>query len=717
MEWKKKAVASQDVKHLHEQYGLDPLTSSIMVRRGLTSPDQVKFHLESELTYLHNPFLFDDMEEVVDRINGSATEGERVRVFGDRDVDGITSTALLVQELQRMGIEVSYKVPEGDEPYGLTMEGVDLAYEEDVTLIITVDCGISNNSEIAHAHSLGIDTIVLDHHLAGEDLPPALAIIDPKISGCGYPFEHLAGCGVVAKVIWALRFSQTDFYHEECILLHAQPGHDTVIIQAMKVENLLVTDRVIEEINPGLLTPSQSKVLKFLSAGVPILVLDAASELAQLRQAFGKSVEIHLVDMRPEMESVMPMIKGKGLFALSNISRALKYSVHGRDELQVLFSLFSAYSIKKHPLLDSGYDAILDLVAIGTIADLMPMEDENRLLVKRGLKVLASGKREALLPLFTMQNLLGKVLSTSDISWQISPVINASGRMGKPSLAVDMLLAPDLGRAEELAGELLTLNKERQKMGEDAWERLASQAKESYEQTGSKLVVVEDSSLSRGITGVMASRLMKQFNAPAIVLATIGGTRVSASMRSPVEFNGREFLSVFEDLFLDFGGHACAAGFSMDVENLPLFKKRVMEEIDHMDCLQEVDDSILIDCTLPVAYMTPEIIKVVEFFEPFGEKNPPLVLMMEEALIEDIQFMNNHKGGPRHLKLTLAFGKYKWPALYWSAADRVGRDFDKGSVVDVAFRLGRNYYRNQASLQITILDLKTEADKKEDAKV
>ncbi len=716
MEWKKKAVASHDVKHLHEQYGLDPLCSSIMVRRGLTSSDQVKFHLESELTYLHNPFLFDDMEEVVDRINGAVSEGEFVRVFGDRDVDGITSTALLVQELQRLGIEVSYKVPEGDEPYGLTTEGVDAAYADDVTLIITVDCGISNNCEIAHAKTLGIDTIVLDHHLAGEDLPPALAIIDPKVTGCGYPFEHLAGCGVVAKVIWALRFSQTDFYHEECILLHAQPGHDTVIIQAMRVENLVVIDRVIEEINPGLLSPSQSTVLKFLSAGVPILVLDAASERAQLRQAFGKSVEIHLVDMRPEMESVMPVIKGKSVFALSSLSRALKYSVHGRDELQVLFSLFGAYSIKKHPLLDSGYDAILDLVAIGTIADLMPMEDENLLLVKRGLRVLATGKREALLPLFTMQNLVGKVLSTSDISWQISPVINASGRMGRPSLAVDMLLAPNLGIAEGLAGELLALNKERQKMGEDAWERLAPQAKESFEQTGSKLVMVEDASLSRGITGVMASRLMKQFNAPSMVLATIGGTRVSASMRSPVEFNVREFLSSFNDLFLDFGGHACAAGFSMDVENLPVFKKRVMDEIDHMDCMQEVDDSLLIDCTLPVAYMTPEIIKVVEFFEPFGEKNPPLVLMMEGALIEDIQFLNNHKGGPRHLKLTLAFGQYKWPSLYWSAADRVGRDFDKGSEVDVVFRLGRNYYRNQASLQITILDLKTEADKQSELK-
>lgn len=711
MKWKKKRVPSQDVKHLHEQYGLDPLCSSIMVRRGLTEMEQVKFHLENELTYLHNPFLFDDMEEVVDRINAAVGEGELVRVFGDRDVDGITSTALLVQELQRIGIKVSYRVPEGDEPYGLTLEGVDQAHKEDVTLIITVDCGISNTEEIAYAKSLGIDTIILDHHLAGEELPPALAIIDPKVTGCGYPFEHLAGCGVVAKVIWALRFSKTDFYREECILLHAQPGHDTVIIQAMRVENLLVIDRVIEEINPGLLSPSQSKVLKFLSEGLPILVLDAASELAQLRQAFGKGVDIHLVDMRPEMEQVIPVVKGRSLFSLATISRALKYSVHGRDELQVLYSLFIAYSTKKYPLLDSGYDAILDLVAIGTIADLMPMENENRILVKRGLKLLSTQTRQALLPLFTMQNLTGKILSTSDISWQISPVINASGRMGVPSLAVEMLLAEDLGQAEILAGELLALNKERQRLGEDAWLRMLPQAKESFEQSGSKLLMVEDATLSRGITGLMASRLMKQFNAPAMVLATVDDKRVSASMRSPVEFNVREFLSSFEDLFIDFGGHACAAGFSMDVANLPEFKIRVTNAIDHMDCMQEVDESIFIDCTLPADYMNPDIIKIVEFFEPYGEKNPPLVLLMEGALIEDIQFMNNNKGGPRHLKLTLGFGAYKWPALYWSAAERVGRDFDKGSVVDLAFRLGRNYYRSQSTLQLTILDLKTESDK------
>ncbi len=706
MVWKKSSVSAQQIRRLHEQFGLDMLPASILARRGQTSSEQVKFFLEQELTYLHNPFLFDDMEEVVDRINEAITEGERVCVIGDRDVDGITSTALLVQELRNMGLQVSYQLPEGDEPYGMTLSGVDKAYADKVTLMISVDCGISNFTEIAHAHSLGIDTIVLDHHISGDTLPPALAIIDPKMPGSGYPFEHLAGCGVVAKVIWALRFSQTDFYREECILLHAQPGHDTVIIQAMRIQNLLVIDRVIEEVNPGLIPVSQSKALSFLSCGLPILVLDAQAELVQLKQAFGKKVDIHVVDMRPQMEAVMPVMKNKGLFALSNLSRAIKYSPFGRDELQVLYTLFIAYCMKRHPSLDGEYEAILDLVAIGTVADLMPMEDENRILVKRGLKVLAQGRRESLMPLFSMQNLLGKQLSTSDISWQISPVINASGRMGKPSVALEMLLSTELSQAEELAAQLLRLNKERQRLGEDAWDRLLKMAKDSHEATGSKLVLVEDSTLSRGITGVMASRLLKQFNAPAIVLATVGEERVSASMRSPDSFNARDFLSRFSDLFLDFGGHACAGGFSMDISNLKVFKQRVMDEIDTMDCLPEEVEEVAIDCTLPEAYMTPDIIKVVEFFEPYGEKNPPLVLLMEGALVESIQIMNNKNGSVQHVKMTLAFGQYKWPALYWNAADRIGKDFDVGTAVDIAFRLGRNYFRNQESLQITILDLK-----------
>ena len=281
MSWEKKAVASSDVREISNKYSIDLIIASILARRDVSKKEDIKFYLESDLVYLHNPFLFDDMEIAVDRILQAVEEGEKVRIFGDRDVDGITSTVLLYECLEEMGIQVSWCLPEGDEPYGLTKEGVRTFAEEDGTLIITVDCGISNNAEIAFAASLSVDTIVVDHHLSGDTLPPALAIIDPKIEGCGYPFPNLAGCGVVAKLIWALRFSKTDLYKQEMVLLHAEPGNGTVIIQAAKFENLVETDRLTEEIVPGLLKLESSRLADFL-VGHPILVYDRDLEQKQL---------------------------------------------------------------------------------------------------------------------------------------------------------------------------------------------------------------------------------------------------------------------------------------------------------------------------------------------------------------------------------------------------------------------------------------------------
>lgn len=707
MTWKKTRISAEVVRQLHERFGIDLITASILARRDVQTPDQAKFYLESELTYLRNPFLFDDMETFVDRIANAKEDAEKVRIFGDRDVDGITSTVLLKQELDRFGIETSYKLPEGDEPYGITIAGVEQAHADGVTLIITVDCGISNYEEIARASELGIDTIILDHHISGDLIPPAVAVIDPKAEGSGYPFPHLAGCGVVAKCIWALRFSQTNFYHEEFILLHAQPGNDTVIIQAVRLENLLEVDRVVEEVVPGVLPASQSRLIEFLSCGLPILVLDADVETQQMRKAFGKNVDIHLADLRQEMELVLPVIKGRSLFTLSTMSRAVRYSSnHGRDELEALISLFNAYVMKKYPSLSTDYEKILDLVAIGTVADLMPMVDENRILVKKGLKVLMEGDRKNLLPLMTMQNLSGRAIGTTDLGWQLSPIINASGRMGCPGVAADMLLVEDLRDCEQLAGNLIRLNKERQKLGEDSWDRLLPKAKDSLEEFGSKFLMVEDSSLSRGITGVMAARLLKQFSVPALVIAQVEGARATGSMRSPAGFNVRDFLARFDDLFLDFGGHACAGGFSIDSKDLAVLHDRMMEQIDCMDIVDEEEESIRVDCTLPPDYLNPDIIKLVEFFEPYGEQNPPLQFLMEGAVIEDIQFLNNAKAGPAHLKLTFGFGNYKWPSVFWKAGDRVGKDFETGDSADVVFRLGRNYYKNHETLQLTVLDMK-----------
>ena len=207
MEWNKKKIDPDSVKGLAERYGIDILTASIFSRRGITDSEDLKFYLENDLRYTHNPFLFEEMEDAIDRIRQAAEEGEKVKIFGDRDVDGITSTVILKKGLASIGIDADWSLPEGNDPYGLTMEGVDKFAEEDGSLLITVDCGISNFREIEYARGKGIDTIVIDHHLPSEEIPPAVAIINPKSNDSCYPFRDLAACGVVAKVVWALSFS------------------------------------------------------------------------------------------------------------------------------------------------------------------------------------------------------------------------------------------------------------------------------------------------------------------------------------------------------------------------------------------------------------------------------------------------------------------------------------------------------------------------------
>lgn len=710
--WQKEPVSVELVRKLNETYGVDYLTASLLARRGAVEPSDVRYMLETDVSHLHNPFLFDEMESFVDRVLQSRDEGERICVFGDRDVDGITSTVLLVQELRSMGIETFWRLPEGDEPYGLTMDGVRDAHARNVTLAITVDCGISNTEEISFARTLGIDVLVTDHHLAGSVIPAAEAVINPKLAGCGYPFAHLAGCGVVAKCIWALRFASSDFYREEMILLHAcpgstAPGGETVIIEAVRMKNLVEEERLVEEIVPGALEPHQSRMLRFLDCGVPILALDADIERKLLAKAFGKGIDIHLGELRAQFERVLPQVEGKSLFSLKRMSKSVRYTKTA-SELDALVSLFNAFVLRSVPALSGGFERILDLVALGTVGDLMPMVDENRILVKAGMRAMTEGYRKELLALLTMQNLVGKRLSTSDIGWQLTPVINASGRLGKPQVAVNMLLAEDMRSCEEFAGELMRLNRERQRQGEDSWERLLPKARSSHGDFDGKFLMVEDATVSRGLTGIMASRLLKQFNAPSLVIAHLGDERVTGSIRSPQHFNVRDFLAAFEDLFLDYGGHRCAGGFSMERKHLDSLRRRITDTIA---LLEEQDDGsgepVMIDAELPPGYMTPELISLVEIFEPYGEGNPPLQFLMQGAKVEDLQLLNRSKGsGPAHVKMQLLFGQYRWPALYWNASDEVGVGFDAGDTVDVVFRMGRNYFRNNESIQLTVISMR-----------
>lgn len=704
MKWIARQSSQNAIGLLQDRLKTDLVSAKIMAGRGVENLPQARFYLENDISFLHNPFYFEDMEIFCDRVLQAIESGEKVRVFGDRDVDGITSTALIVLELRRLGLDVSYTVPLGDEPYGVTKEKIDAAVSDGVTLAITVDCGISCFDEVDYANTKGLDFLITDHHI-GKTLPPAVAVIDPKVEGSGYPFEHLAGCGVAAKCIWALRFAMTPFYRERVMLLHAYPGNGTVIIEACILENMIETDRVCEEVVPGVLPAENSRLLRFLSCGLPVMVLDAETELIQMKKAFPKA-DISLTDLRSQFEKFMPAVRGRSLFELSSISRFALYN-NSRSELDTLSGLFCAYIRASNPLLYGEYRKLMDIVAIGTVSDLMPMIDENRIIVKNGLKVLEEGTRENLIPFMTLQNLSGRTLSAIDIGWNVSPVLNASGRMGQPDVAVQMLLSESHEEAFKLAGRLREMNEERKKQGEKAWDRILPDARTSYEQFGTKFVIVHDNSIPRGIAGIMATRLNKTFGAPSIVITEPEKGRSVGSMRSSNGFNCHDFLSGYSELFEDYGGHAYAGGFTLKSENVDELLLRISETADYLDCPEEEESVIEYDAALSEIQFTPSIMKIISRFEPYGENNPPLQFMISGARLTGMTIMSNQKNAAAaHLKFNLDYGTFVWPAVFWSAGERLGQDFDDGDIVDVVFRLGRNYYRNQETIQLTVLDMR-----------
>ncbi len=702
MKWNKADIEKDIVRAISEKYDIELLMAAIMVRRGVTEPEQIKFYLENDLMFSHNPFLFTEMEDAVDRIQQAAKEGEKVKIFGDRDVDGITSTVLLKEALNKLGIEAEWALPLGNDPYGLSLEIVEEFAAAEGELLITVDCGISNIAEITRAAELGVDTLVIDHHNPQEELPPAVAIIDPKISESGYPFRDLAGCGVVAKLIWALEFSQTEMYKEELVFLHARPGNDTVILDAVKVCNLVETDRLSENLVPGIVRPDQTRLASFL-LNTQILVYNEQQQRLLLQKVFGPQVDINVLDVAPEIWKQIPKLQNMSLLKIGDRSRSNRYASGMVSEIDVFLSLFHSYVLRRYPALSTDFDKHLDLVALGTLADLMPLHGENRLLVRRGMEQLNSVERAGIHQLLLQQRLLGKRLSTTDVGWQISPVINATGRLGVPNKAAELLITEDSATRQALAEEVVGLNRERKKLGEAAWKKVLPKAQRSYDDLNGRMVLVKDKSIHRGITGILAARLVQFFGVPATVVADLQ-THLVGSMRSVKGFHLKGFLQNFEDIFLDYGGHDYAAGFSLNYEQFDEFHQRFSSAVAKLKPHDQGDEVLEIDAELPANYLNPDLHKLVEQFEPYGEDSPPIIFLTRRLKIENVDLVG--KGDQQHAKLLLDSGGYKWPAIFWRAAERVNRDFALGDTVDVVFRLGRNYFQNTETSQLTILDIK-----------
>ncbi len=707
MRWKKRDASGAVIKELAAQYNLDLLSASILARRGITAPEDLLFFLEDDPRFMRNPFLFKDMEDAVDRILLAADEGEKVLVFGDRDADGVTSTSLLFEALQALGIEASWRVPAEDERYGLSRRAIDEHAAAFGSLILTVDCGISNHAEVEYAAALGLDVIIIDHHvLQAEEAPKALAVINPKLKDCGYPFRDLAGCGVAYKVAWALRFARSGLYKQQVALLHVRPVNDAYVLEAVRMSNLVETERLSETIVPGMVDLGRTRLVPFLSDR-QIFVWDGELQKRLLAKALGRGAEVNFYDVQPDIARVIPQAAGSSLLRLTEMSKVSKYAGKSHGELDTFVSLFTSFALRKAKCWGEEDMESLQLVALATIADLMPLRDENRILVKLGMASLNKKPRRGIAELLLRQNLAGKKISATDASWQVTPVLNAAGRMGDPGVAVKLLLETDDAARAALADKLIGMNQKRRELAASCWDAVYPEAVKQAEAAGGKFVIIGRADINRGITGIVANRLADTFNAPSIAATFLAdGSAAVGSVRSARGYNVKGLLEHCSEMFFDYGGHDAAAGFSLPIERWPEFVKKASAFLARAE-MDESEETLDIDAELPHEYMKPDLAELAARFEPFGEGNPPVVFASKNVPIVQADIVGKQEKS--HLKLTFDFGTHRWPALWWSAAEKLEREFSSRDSLDIVFKVQKNSWNGVETPQLVILDARKAA--------
>ena len=701
----KKEIAPEMVREICTRFSCDALTASIFARRNITTGCDIQYFLEDDLRYLHSPFLLSGMEDAVDRIIAAREEGERVLIFGDRDVDGITSTTVLYRCLKDMGIDVSWRIPSGEDTYGLSLKAVEDFAADYGSLIITVDCGISNNVEIDRAVELGIDVIITDHHNPPENLPNATIIIDPKLPDDEYPFPSISGCAVAFKLASALRFAQNELYKQELCLLNVRPVNDAYTIDCLKIVNMTERSRLTEIITPGMVRIEDTRLMQFLR-GQQILVWDADLQKKQLTKIFGSGIEFNMMDLRPEIATEIPSVRTASLLRIKEISKLLRYREGNQSEMDGFFNIFITYIQKKTATQDyqKKTQADLQLVMLAALADIMPLHNENRILVRQGLAALNGGEViSGLRELLARLNLLGKRITSTDISWNVVPVLNAAGRLGRSELAVELFLSETSQQRDAIAEQIIQLNKDRRQLGTDAWGYVEKQAYESFEKYNKKLVVVVEPRIHRGISGILAAQLVKVFEVPSIAITILEDGTAVGSVRSTRGFDVTPMLDSCGELFLNHGGHNYAAGFSLNKENLDALLQHFLEYTAVIELEDNQDTTLQTDAEIPHDYLTPNLLKTIDLFEPYGEGNPQLLFFSRKLKIVSADIIG--KGEKKHLKLVLAGGKHKWPALFWNAAERLGRDFSLGDSIDVVYRLERNLFNGMETAQMIVQEV------------
>jgi len=704
--WTKKPVTKGDITPLCNNYNVSQILASILVRRGITSGNDILYYLESDLRFQHSPFNFSNMEDAVERILTAKEEKEKVLIFGDSDVDGITSTAILYEQLVRMGIDVQWRLPLLDDPYGLSIQAIDDFAAQEGTLIITVDCGISNFDEIRHANDLMIDVIVTDHHNPPEELPEAIIIIDPKNQDSGYPFPNISGAAVAYKLVSALRFSESDFYNAEICILEISEDIENhcYTIDCLKIKNLVKVKELHEKVIPGKTFIDNLKLPYFLQ-GQLIYVWDVTKTKNILSEIFGSGIEFYFYDLRDEISKVIPSVR-KSAEELLNKSVIAKYKKEEHTIINTLFNLYQTYCQKviamKNPDLIKNEKQDLQLVALAALADIMPMTNENRIFVKNGiLSFKMDFPRPGLAELFNKLKISADRVTSTDLSWLVIPSLNAAGRMGKSNLSLQLLISKDPKEREKLADEIFELNEERKELVSQAIFKTHDTAEQSIKEYSNNLCVIIDKEINQGVTGIVASRLMQDFNVPTIAI-TYSDNICVGSMRSCRGLIATDFLDSFGDFFINHGGHNCAAGFSFEAVKLNEFISKAKNAVSPV-VLENESTAVQIDAELPPEFITTDVFNLQDLFEPYGSENSELIFLTSNIKLCDAMIVG--KKDPPHLKLCFENSKIKIPGMFWGQGDRLKQDIVVGKKYDIIYSMSKNYFNGLTTSQIIIKDM------------
>lgn len=687
MKWEKKAVDPEQVKTLTKNYPFNALEASLLLRRGVETPEALKFFLEEDLRYLHNPGFFKEMPRALDRLLTAVEEKEKVLIYGDKDVDGVTATVFLLETLREFGLSPEWRVPVGSSSYGLSLADIDDCIEKEITLLITVDCGIGDFEEIRKAGEQGIDVLIFDHHKLREgEAPEARAVVNPQEKDSPYPFLFLSGCSVVSKVVWMLCLAQTEIYNRSLCLLHAPKNRKgKTELHIVKLLNLREQERLIVREESSL-----EEVSRFLE-GQSLFVFRKKEIEPVLKRFFGQA-EIYSMDWAPEAEKLFPKIRSVSVERLLLKSRLPQYRREPTEEIDILSSLFVTFILKKAEDRFRPFRKGLDLVAVSLLADIMPLADENRIFLRQGLAVLKKGERLPLRRLMEEQEITAHSLNAKEISWKLNPVLNAPGRMGQADLAVEFLLSRNEAECEVRLKKILELNQCRRKETVRLQKKLSAKIRESFQKMEEKLILLKNSSIPKGITGLLAAYWSRIFRVPAIIMAEEDGI-LTGSIRTEEKGVVGEIFAASSSYLLQYGGHEMAAGFSLEKDQLPNFEKTLSALIRNPDGRlgksekekKKNDSSVwAVDAELPLSWLRPELCQTIRRFEPYGHGFKPFLFLVRELLVEEASLFGKKSD---HLKLQVYTGHYRWPAVLWNGAREYGNLFKTGDRVDLLFHL------------------------------